>query len=150
MKKPVAPQRQHGFTLLKIMVIVVMLAGLTSLIMPDLMRNNDRTDRQTTVRKIVPPEYVLELYRLDNNRNPATEQALPARVEKPEMTPLPRSYRSEGYLRRLPDDPRSSPYRLVASNRHGSPDIFSPGPARLPDTEDDSDNRTLDNHAHGK
>lgn len=150
MKKSVLPQRQRGFTLLEIMVVIVILGILASLTIPSLMSNKDRADRQKAVSDIVALENALDMYRLDNGRYPTTEQGLTALVKKPELAPLPRDYRSDGYIRRLPDDPWGNPYQLVSPGRHGKLDIFSAGPDGLADTEDDIGNWMLDNHANEK
>lgn len=39
-------QRQRGFTLLEIMVVIVILGVLASLVVPNLMGNKEKADRQ--------------------------------------------------------------------------------------------------------
>ncbi len=42
-------QRQRGFTLLEIMVVIVILGILASLVVPNLMGNKEKADRQKVV-----------------------------------------------------------------------------------------------------
>ncbi len=98
-------QHQRGFTLLEIMVVIVILGVLASLVVPNLMGNKDKADRQKVMSDLVALESTLDMYRLDNNRYPTTEQGLRALVSKPTVQPEPRNYRQDGYIRRLPRDP---------------------------------------------
>ncbi len=98
-------QRQRGFTLLEIMVVIVILGILASLVVPNLMGNKEKADHQKVVSDIVALESALDMYKLDNSRYPTTEQGLQALVTKPSAQPEPRSYPQGGYIRRLPQDP---------------------------------------------
>ncbi|WP_413676707.1 type II secretion system major pseudopilin GspG [Pantoea dispersa] len=141
-------RNQRGFTLLEIMVVIVILGVLASLVIPSLMGNKDRADRQKAVSDIVTLENALDLYKLDNGRYPATDQGLKALVTKPTLAPLPRAYRADGYIRRLPQDPWGSDYRLISPGEHGVFDVISAGPDGEFGTPDDVNNWQLEgNHA---
>ncbi|PKH22437.1 type II secretion system protein GspG [Enterobacterales bacterium CwR94] len=144
MPSPAAAQRQRGFTLLEIMVVIVILGILASLVIPSLMGNKDRADHQKAVSDIVTLENALDMYKLDNGRYPTTEQGLKALVTAPTLAPLPRNYRSDGYIRRLPQDPWGNDYRLISPGVQGAFDLFSVGPDGEPDTADDINNWQLD------
>ena len=73
-------QRQRGFTLLEIMVVIVILGILASLVVPNLMGNKEKADRQKVVSDLVALEGALDMYKLDNSRYPNTEQGLQALV----------------------------------------------------------------------
>jgi len=150
MNTSLTQQRQRGFTLLEIMVVIVILGILASLTIPSLMSNKDRADHQKAVSDIVTLENALDMYRLDNSRYPTTTQGLPALVKKPEMAPLPRNYRSDGYIRRLPEDPWGNAYQLLNPGQHSIIDIFSIGPDGITGTDDDIGNWTLDKHTNDK
>lgn len=49
-------QRQRGFTLLEIMVVIVILGILASLVVPNLMGNKEKADRQKVVSDLVALE----------------------------------------------------------------------------------------------
>ncbi|MBG6243818.1 type II secretion system protein GspG [Candidatus Symbiopectobacterium sp. 'North America'] len=131
---------QQGVTLLEIMVVIVILGVLASMVVPSLMGNKDKVDRQKAVSDIVALESALDMYRLDNQRYPSTEQGLTALVKKPVIQPEPKNYQPDGYIRRLPQDPWGADYQLQNPGKHGKLDIFSLGPDGMQGTEDDIDN----------
>ena len=132
--------RQAGFTLLEIMVVIVILGILASLVVPNLMGNKDKADRQKAVSDIVALESALDMYRLDNGRYPTTAQGLDALIARPAQPPVPRSYPEDGYVRRLPKDPWGYSYQLRQPGEHGKVDIFSAGPDGEVGTDDDIGN----------
>ena len=136
-------RRQRGFTLLEIMVVIVILGVLASMVAPNVLGNKDKADRQKAVSDIVALESALDMYKLDNNVYPSTEQGLEALVSKPSGFPEPKAYRENGYIRRLPEDPWGNPYYLVAPGEYGAVDIFSAGPDGQPGTDKDIGNWTL-------
>lgn len=128
---------QRGFTLLEIMVVIVILGVLASLVVPSLMGNKDRADRQKAVSDLIALENALDLYRLDNGHYPSAAQGLSALTKKPTIAPLPRRYNSDGYIRRLPSDPWGNDYRFLPP-AGGTPLILaSSGPDGVADTDDD-------------
>lgn len=142
-KPKVHGRKQGGFTLLEIMVVIVILGVLASMVAPNVLGNKDKADRQKAVSDIVALENALDMYRLDNNHYPTTEQGLDALVSKPSGSPEPRGYRDNGYIRRLPQDPWGNEYYLVSPGDYGPVDIFSAGPDGQPGTEQDVGNWDL-------
>ena len=110
-------QRQRGFTLLEIMVVIVILGVLASLVVPNLMGNKEKADRQKVVSDLVALEGALDMYKLDNSRYPTTEQGLQALVSAPSAEPHARNYPEGGYIRRLPQDPWGSDYQLLRDRK---------------------------------
>ena len=137
-------QRQGGFTLLEIMVVIVILGILASLVVPNLMGNKEQADRQKAVSDIVALENALDMYKLDNSRFPTTEQGLEALVTKPQSEPEPRNYKEDGYIRRLPQDPWGNAYQLMSPGEHGKIDVFSNGLDGEAGTDDDIGNWNMD------
>lgn len=137
-------RRQRGFTLLEIMVVIVILGILASMVVPNLMGNKEKADRQKAVSDIVALENALEMYKLENSRFPTTEQGLEALVTKPESDPVPRNYREDGYIKRLPMDPWGNAYQMLSPGEHGKIDVFSMGLDGESGTEDDIGNWNLD------
>jgi len=130
-------QRQRGFTLLELMVVIVILGVLASLVIPSLMGNKDKADVQKAQSDLIALENALDMYRLDNGRYPTTEQGLKALVRSPDLDPLPKNYRDEGYIRRLPKDPWGQDYILHTPGKNASIDISSSGPDAISETPDD-------------
>ena len=137
-------QRQRGFTLLEIMVVIVILGILASLVVPNLMGNKEQADRQKAVSDIVALENALDMYKLDNSRYPTTEQGLEALVSKPQGDPAPRNYKEDGYIKRLPQDPWGNNYQLMSPGEHGKIDVFSLGLDDEAGTDDDIGNWNMD------
>jgi general secretion pathway protein G len=111
-------QRQRGFTLIEIMVVVVILAVLGALVVPKILENVDKarvTRAQADIRAI---QTALDLYRLDNFKYPTTEQGLQALVTQP-TDPTITNYRSGGYLPSLPKDPWNNVYQYVSPGASG-------------------------------
>ncbi|EDQ01420.1 MULTISPECIES: type II secretion system major pseudopilin GspG [Shewanella] len=137
--------KQKGFTLLEVMVVIVILGILASMVVPNLMGNKDKADQQKAISDIVALENALDMYRLDNSIYPTTEQGLDALVQKPNSSPEPRNYREDGYVKRLPQDPWRNDYLLLSPGENGKLDIFSTGPDGQAGTDDDIGNWNLQN-----
>jgi general secretion pathway protein G len=111
-------QRQSGFTLIEIMVVVVILAVLGALVVPNILDKVDQarvTRAQADIRAIGT---ALDLYRLDNFKYPTTEQGLMALVKQPN-DPSITNYPSHGYLQTIPKDPWNQPYLYASPGADG-------------------------------
>ncbi len=139
-------QKNKGFTLIEIMVVIVILGLLAGLVVPNVMGSVDQANIQKVVTDIQGYEGALDQYRLDVGRYPTTTQGLQALVEKPTSAPVPKKYRAGGYVKKLSDDPWHSPYYYKMPGDHGKKyDIFSAGPDGEPGTCDDIGNWNSDN-----
>ncbi len=119
-------KRQTGFTLLELMVVIVIIGLLASVVVPNLMGNKEKADQKKALADVVALENALDMYKLDNNVYPTTDQGLEALVTKP-SNPEPRNYRDGGYIKRLPNDPWGNPYLYLSPGDHGALDIFTYG-----------------------
>jgi general secretion pathway protein G len=120
-------RRQGGFTLLEIMVVIVILGLLVAVVAPNVLQNQDRAMVEKAKADISVLEQALDMYKLDNHVYPTTDQGLQALVKKPEVSPQPKNYRSDGYIKRLPDDPWGNPYLYIQPGEHGPFDLYSTG-----------------------
>lgn len=121
------PTPQHGFTLIEIMVVMVILGILAALIVPKIMGRPDEARTVAAKQDMASIQQALKLYKLDNQKYPTTEQGLQALVTKPTTSPIPGNWKTGGYLERLPQDPWGAPYQYLNPGLHGEFDIISFG-----------------------
>ncbi|MER0040731.1 type II secretion system major pseudopilin GspG [Pseudomonas sp. MGal98] len=118
---------QRGFTLMEIMVVIFIMGLLIAVVAPSVLGSQDKAMKQKVMADLSTFEQALDMYRLDNLRFPSNEQGLSALVTKPTVEPLPRAWRADGYIRRLPEDPWGKPYQYRSPGEHGRVDIYSLG-----------------------
>lgn len=124
-RKPFA--QQHGFTLIEIMVVVVILAILAAAVVPRIMDNPDKARVAKAQQDIRVLESALEMYRLDNFNYPSTQQGLEALVQQPSGDPPARNWKAGGYIKNLPKDPWGNAYQFLSPGVRGEIDIYSFG-----------------------
>lgn len=125
----------RGFTLIEIMVVVAILGILAALVVPKIMSRPDEARIVAAKQDIAAIRQALNLYRLDNQRYPTTEQGLAALVERPTTNPVPANWKTGGYLERLMNDPWGTPYQYLNPGLRGEIDIFSLGADGAPGGE---------------
>jgi len=125
--RPRLPHRSHGFTLIEIMVVIVILGVLAALVVPRVMNRPDEARAVAARQDIATIVQSLKLYRLDNYNYPSAEQGLQALVSKPTTAPIPANWKAGGYLDRLPKDPWGHDYQYLNPGVHGEIDVFSYG-----------------------
>ena len=105
-----ARQRQAGFTLIEILVVIVVIAILATLVAPNVFRHVGSAKDATAKSQIEMLGAALDAYRLDNGSYPTTEQGLAALQVAPGGDPAPTNWRGP-YLRKdVPADPWGRPY----------------------------------------
>ena len=115
--------RQRGFSLIEIMVVVVIMGVLAALIVPNLMGRPDQARAIAARQDIGSLMQALKLYRLDHGRYPNNEQGLNALMGAEGASQAGR----QAYLERLPNDPWGTPYQYLNPGVHGEVDVFSLG-----------------------
>jgi general secretion pathway protein G len=116
--------RQRGFTLIEIMVVVVIIGILATLVAPKVFDKPDQArvvKARTDVKAIMS---ALALYRLDHFKYPTADEGLQALVTPPEKndgTP------QTSYLEKTPVDPWQHPYQYLNPGLHGEVDVMSYG-----------------------
>ncbi len=128
-------RRQHGFTLIEVMVVVAILGILAAIVIPRIMDRPDQARIIKTRQDIRAIESALQLYRLDNFSYPTTDQGLEALVTRPGGSQTLQNWKSGGYLERLPKDPWGGDYQYLTPGVHGEVDIFSYGSDGSPEGE---------------
>lgn len=126
----VQEDREAGFSLLELMVVVVILSILALVIVPRVIDRPDQARAARAKSDIAAISSAVNLYRLDNFRVPTTEQGLAALVSAPVAPPLAQNW--AGYIDRLPKDPWGQGYQYLAPGVHGDFDIFTYGADGVP------------------
>lgn len=132
-------KKSSGFTLIEVMVVVVILGILAAVIVPKIMSRPEQARIVKAKQDISAIQSALDLYKLDNGNYPTTDQGLQALVSKPTSDPIPRNWKSDGYLQKLPVDPWGQSYQYTNENEKLK--IFSYGPkGKDSDTEISNEN----------
>ena len=127
--------KESGFTLIEVMVVVVILGILAAILVPKVMDRPDQARKTKARQDIRALEAALNLYKLDNFVYPTTDQGLEALVEEP-SSPEPANWKAGGYVDRLPEDPWNQDYLFLSPGEQGTIDIFSMGPDQTPSDDD--------------
>jgi general secretion pathway protein G len=131
-------QSRSGFTLLEIMLVVLIIALLIGMAVRFAPGKLDEARRVRVAADLQQIKTNLMQYQAANGFYPSTEQGLKALVEKPEGDPHPRNWHQLDTL--VPRDPWDNEYQYRFPGKHNPKeyDLFSAGPDRNPDTEEDN------------
>jgi general secretion pathway protein G len=122
--------KEKGFTLLEILVVIAILGILASLVAVRIMDRPGEARITKAQLDIKTLENALKLYRLDNATYPSTDQGLLALVEKPTVGRIPTKWREGGYLEKglVPRDPWENDYLYLSPGVHNQDfDLWSYG-----------------------
>ena len=130
-------RQEHGFTLIEILLVVVIIGALSAMIIPRLTGRSEQA--KVAAAKADINSHIataLKLYELDNGFFPTTQQGLKALEEKPTTSPTPLNWNGP-YIERDPIDPWGNPYQYTSPGRlRPDYDLFSEGKDKK--TEDDN------------
>lgn len=120
----VSRNKQAGFTLIEMMVVVVVIALLGAMIGPTLFKKVQQAEQTRVAQDIRVIESALKFYRLDNYRYPTSSQGLDALISNPGGL----DNWSGPYLEKKPEDPWGEPYQYANPGRRGKEiDIYTLG-----------------------
>ncbi|HOD12912.1 MAG TPA: type II secretion system major pseudopilin GspG [Candidatus Omnitrophota bacterium] len=131
---------RHGFTLVEIMLVVIILGVLVAMVVPNLAGRGEQARRSAAKADIEANlATTLDLYEFDNGRYPTTEQGLQALLSQPTNPPVPASWNGP-YLKkkRIPKDPWGNDYVYVCPGTRNaqSYDLSSYGPDGVESSDD--------------
>lgn len=124
-----ADLRRHGFTLIEILVVIIVLGMLAALVGPRVLGRVSDAKGATARTQIELLGLALDSYRLDNGSYPTSEQGLAALNEKPMREPLPQNWRGPYLRKTIPADPWGRPYgyRSPGESNLSGYDLFTLG-----------------------
>lgn len=130
--------RRSAFTLLEIMLVVLIIGLLIGMALRFTGGKLDEARRVKVAGDLQQIKTNLLMYQAQNGFYPSSAQGLKALVQKPESEPRPRNWRQLDS--EVPRDPWDLEYVYVQPGKHNPKDydIFSAGPDRNPDTEEDN------------
>jgi general secretion pathway protein G len=129
-----AKVERNGFTLVEMMVTLFILALLTTVVAINVLPNQDKAMVQKAKADIAVLGQAMETYRLDNLTYPEASIGLQALVNPPSTA----GARTEGYIRKLPNDPWNRPYQYSNPGRNGAFDVYSLGADGAPGGENEN------------
>jgi general secretion pathway protein G len=120
----VTQRRPHGFTLLELLVVLVIIGLLAGYVAPRYFSQVGRSEVKVTQAQINAFEKALDTYRLDVGRYPSTEQGLAVLVTRPQNEP---KWNGPYLQKAVPLDPWGKPYQYKSPGEHGEFDLWSFG-----------------------
>jgi len=129
---------RSAFTLLEIMLVVLIIALLIGMAVRFAPGKLDEARRVRVAADLQQLKTNLMMYQAANGFYPSTEQGLKALIEKPDSDPKPRNWHQIDT--QIPRDPWDLEYFYRYPGKHNPKeyDIWSAGPDRNPDTEEDN------------
>ncbi len=102
-----------GFSLIELLIVIVILAGLVAVVAPGLMDAADKAKRDTVCLKMNDLGKRLDMFKLDNGTYPETEEGFEALLSNPDTDKYP-NYRATPYLKKLPKDSWKTPFVYIS------------------------------------
>ncbi len=134
--------KRSKFTFIEIMVVVVIIGVLAAIIMPKFFGRTEQAKVNAARSQLSIFSTALDAFQLDNNNYPTTEQSLNALVVKPDIPPIPQSWKGPYLANQIPQDPWGGKYIYKCPGEHNpnSYDLSSNGPDGKPGGGDDITN----------
>lgn len=130
------PPKPNGFTLVELMVVIFIIGLLTTIVVINVLPNQDKAMVQKAKADIAVLSQAMETFRLDNMTYPAAGEGLQSLVTPPASAGS--GGRTAGYIKKLPNDPWGRPYQYANPGRSGGFDIYSLGADGAPGGENDN------------
>ena len=110
----------HGFTLIEILVVIIVLGLLAALVGPRILGRVSEAKSAAARTQIELLGLALDNYRLDNGSYPTTEQGLAALQVIPTRDPIPLNWRGPYLRKAVPLDPWGRAYLYKSPGEHNA------------------------------
>ena len=143
MKRNRTTRRRRAFTLMELLLVMAILVILLGLVAPRFLGTQKKANVNAAKSQIGLFKSPLEMYALDMNGYPTTEQGLKALIEAPDDLESPNQWQGPYLDSDIPKDPWGHEYQYEyppSRNERDFPDIWSLGPDGEDGTDDDIGN----------
>jgi len=128
-----------GFTLMEVLIVLAILAVIIGLVVPNLMKGKQKADNDAAKVQVKAVEDALGMYALDHDGD------YPAAISALMSNPGGDAKWNGPYFKgnKAPADPWNNPIQYQNPGQHhsdGSPDVWSNGKDKQPNTADDLTN----------
>ncbi|MFZ5774074.1 MAG: type II secretion system major pseudopilin GspG [Thermodesulfobacteriota bacterium] len=120
--------RQRGFSLMELLIVMVILGLIASLVGPRLFGKLGKAQQKTAKTQIEIIMAALDAYRLDVGRYPTQQEGLPSLFANPGAEKWDGPYLKKA----VPPDPWGNPYHYKNPGEHGEVDVYSLGQDNQP------------------
>jgi len=116
--------KEQGFTLLELLVVMVIIGLLAGYVGPQYFKKVGQSKVQTAKTQVNALGKALDQYRLDMGDYPTTEQGLSVLNKLPTANT---NWDGPYLKKKVPDDPWDRPYIYKSPGEHGDYDLYSLG-----------------------
>lgn len=127
-------QNPHGFTMIELLLVLVIIGILAALVVPKFTGRMEKAKIRATEAQLANFKTAITAFEIESGRFPRTDEGLDSLVEKPNDID-----EWSQQMEYIPKDPWGSKFVYVCPGRHNSSgyDLSSLGPDKQSDTADD-------------
>jgi general secretion pathway protein G len=137
-------ENKHGFTLIELMLVMVILAVLAAVVVPKFTKRSQQAKETAAKTDIANLEIALDAFEIDTGRYPTNSEGISALIRSPAN--VEDDWKGPYLKRGIPKDPWGTEYMYKQPGQYNEfgYDLYSYGPDGISGTEDDIKNWTED------